>query len=262
MTSSSPNRLKPRKRPVQARSEVTVEALFEASIQVLLAVGYRKLTTTRVAERAGVSVGTLYQYFPNRQALIMAVIERYLEDLVSSVERGCEGLKGRPLDELATGLVDAFIAAKWKRIDVSRAMQEPLADFGDAKLVRTAAARAAGFVARALRSCRDASFRDEHLLALFIVMACSSLLQTAIADQTQSIDVEVLRAHMRAMVLGYLREAQRLEPRGRRAARVDLVPPVPGVLSDRGIHSFDRCKEDGNCLSGFNKSWRQSDRSR
>ena len=91
-------------------------------------------------------------------------------------------------------------------------MHEPLAEFGDAKVVRAAAARAAGFVAKNLQSCRDASFRDEHLLALLIVMACSSLLQTAIADQTQSIDVEALRAHMRAMVLGYLREAQRLEP--------------------------------------------------
>ena len=220
MASSSRNLLKPRKRPVQARSEATVAALFEASIQVLLAVGYRKLTTTRVAERAGVSVGTLYQYFPNRQALIMSVIERYLDDLVCSVERGCQDLNGRPLDELATGLVNAFIAAKWMRLKVSRAMHEPLAEFGDAKLVRTAAARAAGFVARNLQSCRDASFRDEPLLALLIVMACSSLLQTALADQTQSLNVEALRAHMRAMVLGYLREAQQLEP-GQATVRSD-----------------------------------------
>src|SRR5271165_2383965 len=97
--------LKPRKQPVQARSEATVSALFEASIQVLLAVGYRKLTTTRVAERAGVSVGTLYQYFPNRQALILCLIERYLDDLVCSIELGCQDLNGRPLEELATGLV-------------------------------------------------------------------------------------------------------------------------------------------------------------
>ena len=158
------------------------------------------------------SVGTLYQYFPNRQALIMSVIERYLDDLVCSIERSCQDLDGRPLEELATGLVDAFIAAKWMRIKVSRAMHEPLAEFGDAKLVRTAAARAAGFVAGNLQSCCNATFPDEHLLALLIVMACSSLLQTAIADQTQSLDVEALRAHMRAMVLGYLREARQLEP--------------------------------------------------
>jgi AcrR family transcriptional regulator len=195
-----------------------VSALFEASIQVLLAVGYRKLTTTRVAERAGVSVGTLYQYFPNRQALIISVIERYLEDIVSSIERCCRDLDGRPLDELATGLVDAFIVAKWRRIEVSRAMHEPLSDVRGAELVRAAATRAAGSVAIILRSCSDASFRDENLLALLIVMACSSLLQAAIADQPSPLEKEALRAHMRAMVLGYLREMEQPEP-GRRSGR-------------------------------------------
>jgi AcrR family transcriptional regulator len=58
--------LEPRKTPVQERSTVTVEAIYEATFQVLLAVGPDRLTTTRVAERAGVSVGTLYQYFPNK----------------------------------------------------------------------------------------------------------------------------------------------------------------------------------------------------
>ena len=158
------------------------------------------------------SVGTLYQYFPNREALIMSVIERYLEELVCSIERSCQSLNGRSIEELAAGLVEAFIAAKWMRIKVSRAMHEPLAEFGDAKLVRTAAARAAGFVARNLQSCRDAAFRDRNLLALLVVMGCSSFLQTAIADQTRSLNVEALRAHMRAMVLGYLREARQLEP--------------------------------------------------
>ena len=187
-------------------------ALFEASIQVLLAVGYRRLTTTRVAERAGVSVGTLYQYFPNRQALILSLIERYLEDLVGAIEHGCRTLNERPLDELASGLVDTFIAAKSTRIRVSRAMHEPLADFGDATLVRAAAARVAAFVAGNLQSCRDAPFHNAHLVALLIVMACSSLLQTAIADQTRSFDMDALRVHMCAMVLGYLREARKLEP--------------------------------------------------
>jgi hypothetical protein len=56
--------LKPRKRPVQARSEATVSALFDASIQVLLAVGYRKLTTTRVAEKSGVCLFLISDALP------------------------------------------------------------------------------------------------------------------------------------------------------------------------------------------------------
>ena len=74
MTRTASPLLDPRKTPVQARSAVTVDAILSATIQVLLAEGQERLTTTRVAYRAGVSVGTLYQYFPNKQDLLRAVL--------------------------------------------------------------------------------------------------------------------------------------------------------------------------------------------
>jgi hypothetical protein len=67
MTVASPENLKPRKTPRQARAEATVDAILEATIQVLLSEGAGRLTTTRVAARAGVSVGTMYQYFRTRR---------------------------------------------------------------------------------------------------------------------------------------------------------------------------------------------------
>src|SRR5712671_7275759 len=76
----------PRKTPIQARSTVTVEAISEATIQVLLSHRTDRLTTTRVAERAGVSVGTLYQYYPNKQSLLFAVLEDHLDKLSAAVE--------------------------------------------------------------------------------------------------------------------------------------------------------------------------------
>jgi AcrR family transcriptional regulator len=218
MAASRGPALRPRKRPVQARSQATVAALHEASIQVLLKVGYRRFTTTRVAERAGVSVGTLYQYFPNREALVVFVIERYLDELVSAIETDCRPLAGASLEAIAAGLVDAFIAAKWRRLEVSRAMHEPLADIAGAPLVRAAAERTARLVVRLLRGCRDAAFRDEHVLALLIVLACSSLLQAAVADPKQVLGVHSLRAHMTALVLGYLRERRRPTSAGLRSA--------------------------------------------
>ena len=67
----------PRKTPQQTRSVITVQAINDATIQVLLKAGQERLTTVRVAERAGVSVGTLYQYFPNKQSLLFAVREQH-----------------------------------------------------------------------------------------------------------------------------------------------------------------------------------------
>jgi AcrR family transcriptional regulator len=196
--------LRPRKQPVQARSEATVLAIHEASIQVLLLVGYRKLTTTRVAERAGVSVGTLYQYFPNRQALIRAVLERYLMEMSASIRADCLAPVGRPLDEIAAGIVDAMIAAKWRRLEVSRAMHEPLVEVGGAELVRASAAKGAAFASDLLRSCPEIGPVDLEPLAIFLMMACTSMLQAAFIEY--GAERETVRVHMQAMVRGYLRE--------------------------------------------------------
>src|SRR5579863_8617482 len=102
----------PRKMPVQARSTVTVEAISEATIQVLLSHGTERLTTTRVAERAGVSVGTLYQYFPNKQALLFAVLEDHLDEVAEAVEVACERAHCKPLSEMVQHVVERFLDAK------------------------------------------------------------------------------------------------------------------------------------------------------
>jgi AcrR family transcriptional regulator len=202
--------IEPRKQPVQSRSAATVEALYEASIQILLELGYRKLTTTRVAERAGVSVGSLYQYFPNREALIAAVIARHLENVLAVVERHARALRGRTLAEIVCGLVDAVVAAKSESIEISRALQEPLAEMRGAQCVHTTTLKMAEPLADVLRSCRDARFDDAEKLAVLTVVACSALMQMALTDASQTfggaLDMEGLRAHMRAMALGYLRE--------------------------------------------------------
>ena len=79
--------LKPRKTPVQARSAATIDALHIAAVQVLTREGLSRCTTTRIAARAGISVGSLYQYYPNRDALLAAVLERHLDGVAGAVDR-------------------------------------------------------------------------------------------------------------------------------------------------------------------------------
>jgi AcrR family transcriptional regulator len=73
-------RLNPRKQPVQHRSKVTVDAILDAAAQVFEAHGYAAGTTNRIAAKTGVSIGTLYQYFPNKEAIAVALLEQHIDD--------------------------------------------------------------------------------------------------------------------------------------------------------------------------------------
>ncbi len=103
---------------------MTCDAIIEATIQVLLRDGAGRLTTTRVADRAGVSVGTLYQYFPDKRALVEAVRERYFGLMALAVETI---VMDQPNDHPARVLddaLDAVLEMKRRNIELSRAFAE------------------------------------------------------------------------------------------------------------------------------------------
>ena len=73
-------RLSPRKKPAQARARETVEVILTAAAQVFSDLGYGKATTNHIARRAGVSIGSLYQYFPNKDAVLYSLLERHIRE--------------------------------------------------------------------------------------------------------------------------------------------------------------------------------------
>src|SRR5689334_23085477 len=155
-----PAPLKPRKAPRQARSAATVEAIFEATIQVLLREGAARLTTTRVAERAGVSVGTMYQYFPHKAALLYAVLQRHLERVADAVEAAGARYAGQPLAAMSDGLVAAYLAAKTRQLATSRALYAVAGELDTADLIGGMSQRMQKVIATMLASAADASFDD------------------------------------------------------------------------------------------------------
>lgn len=98
-----------RKAPRQARSRATVEVIVRAGARVLADRGWARFTTNEVACVAGVSIGSVYQYFPDKLALVDAIRHRHLEDVLT-VMRGLEQ-EGRPLDALIDDLVRGMVAA-------------------------------------------------------------------------------------------------------------------------------------------------------
>ena len=78
--------LSPRKRPSQGRSRFTVRQIVEAAARVFEEQGYVGTTTNHIAERAGVSIGSLYQYFPNKEAILAVLLEQHFDEGVAAVE--------------------------------------------------------------------------------------------------------------------------------------------------------------------------------
>jgi AcrR family transcriptional regulator len=144
----------PRKQPTQGRAKDTVAAILEATFQVLDDAGADGLTTTRVAEVAGVSVGTLYQYFPNRDALITALLADHLGSAIAAVERECAAqvAAGAPLAVAIERVVRVFLHDKAERADNARILNKAFgpAMLDDRPLVRAAAERAHRAVASVL----------------------------------------------------------------------------------------------------------------
>jgi AcrR family transcriptional regulator len=173
MKTADTNSLRPRKMPRQARSEATVAAIYEATIQVLLTQGLRRLTTTRVAERAGVSVGTLYQYFPNKHALLYSLLEHHLNDVATKVESACRDCRGRNLSDVTASIVHAYMSAKTDRVDESRVLYQVFAELNATELVGHTGNRINSAITGALASVRDAHF-DDLPTAVFILRGAMS----------------------------------------------------------------------------------------
>jgi AcrR family transcriptional regulator len=199
----APDLLKARKRPQQARSVATVEAIFAATIQVLLAHGPGNLTTTRVAERAGVSVGTMYQYFPHKQALFFAVLQRHLALLTDAVESAHRALEGKPFAVMSDGLVAAFLEARTSDIDASRAIYLFAADLDTEALLSDVFDRVRSAVTRLLASASDATFDNLDAVAQMMCATLSGTTRTVL-ERSDPGALEALKRELPALCRAYL----------------------------------------------------------
>ena len=123
-------RTTPRKRPRQARSSATVEALLEATARVLVKEGYEGLSTNRVAEQAGVSIGSLYQYFPSKEALVAELLEKYAAHFLTLVIDLLSRDAEQTPRSVTESIVRAMVELKRTNPKLSRVLREQIPRVG------------------------------------------------------------------------------------------------------------------------------------
>jgi len=201
-------RFEPRKTPVQRRAAVTVDAISEATIQVLLKQGINQLTTTRVAERAGVSVGTLYQYYPNKQSLLFAVLAEHLNTVASAVENACLRARGKPLSEMMKTVVEAFVDSKMTRVDVSLALYQSAADVGGPALARRVGQRSQKALEAMLHTAPDVASPPDAFAVEMMFAAMAGATRHVLESGASPAMIRNLRKHLVVLCQSYMKAQQ------------------------------------------------------
>jgi AcrR family transcriptional regulator len=104
-------RTTPRKSPTQARSRATVDVILAATARLLVKHGFDRTSTNQIAEAAGVSIGSLYQYFPSKEALVAALMERHVEEMRALAFAQLDEVRGLPLPAAVHVMIEMMLRA-------------------------------------------------------------------------------------------------------------------------------------------------------
>jgi len=197
--------VKPRKKPTQARSQATVEAILEATTRILRQDGLAAVNTNRVAELAGVSVGSLYQYFPSREAILAELVRRLRLSMSGRLAAASRAMQTRPLTEAIPVMMAAAVHAYETEPRLTAALEE-----AEARLPRdpdVMAGRRA--VKEAMIACLGRhGFTDPGEAAMDIVAMTRGIVMASIAGGPP--DFASVRRRIERAALGYLEGCPRV----------------------------------------------------
>jgi len=195
----------PRRRPRQARAQATVDAIVKATARVLVEEGYDRASTNRIAHAAGVSIGSLYQYFPSKEALVAALVEHHQERMRDALDQALALGSSGSLTDRARLVVRGMIAAYRVDPQLHHVLCQEVPKVGELKKVY-------GFEQHLAEVCRRELFSASERLRLhdidravfLIVHAVPSVVRAAIQADAQAHDDARLSEELTDMITRYL----------------------------------------------------------
>jgi AcrR family transcriptional regulator len=201
--------ISPRKVASQQRSRSTVDALVEATARVLIRDGYDRVGTNRIAATAGVSIGSLYQYFPSKEALVSAVIERHTQQLSHVVRDTLFKIAAQPIEIAVRTLITAAIDAHRVDPKLHRVLDEEVPRAGRLENVDAIMQNANALLRSYLEAHRgEIDIADLDLAAFILVTTIEALTHSAVLHRPDMLAGEKAAAFVdeaTRLVLGYLR---------------------------------------------------------
>ncbi len=199
-------RTAPRKKAIQPRAQATVDAILTATARLLVREGYDRASTNRIAEAAGVSIGSLYQYFPSKEALVAALLARHVEEMSAVLQREAALVIDAPLPVAIEHIVRAMLAAHAINPKLHKVFVEQVPRVGRLERIREIERNALALAAMFLEKHRASVRPDlDFELAPFVVVATvEALTHAAVLYRPDTVADERMFREVRDVVLRYL----------------------------------------------------------
>jgi AcrR family transcriptional regulator len=193
-----------RRKPTQARAKLTVDAILDAVLRLLKREGHKAMTTNRIAEAAGVSIGSVYQYFPNKRAIFISLHERHLSEIDRTVQSKLAEHAASPLDVLIRAMVDAMIEAHAPDPELYEMLQTEVPHRAGGS--RDFALRLEGAFRLALSSHRDevTTTADLETMVFIVANMVDGLSHSALLRRPRSLSLPKAKAAVTQAILAYL----------------------------------------------------------
>lgn len=195
--------LTPRKVPTQERSRDTVTRIVEAATAVLMEYGYDGASTNRIAAQAGISPGSLYQYYPNKDAIVIEIVETYVDELERGMARRFNALLDAPPDTMVREIITAMLDTFEERQPILRTVIEQVPGTRGAQRLAWVEGRVGDMTRGYLRRARDRNAGTDIEAATWILCQLAVQLVIRYVLDRPPIERDVFVHELTQLVLGY-----------------------------------------------------------
>jgi AcrR family transcriptional regulator len=195
----------PRKLPKQARAQETVEAILTATAHILVRHGFEAASTNRIAERAGVSIGSLYQYFPSKDALVAALLERHVQEMLAVARDGLAQASARSIRQRAREMIRVMLQAHAVEPELHRVFMEEM-PYANRMQAIAEMERMFEELAKASLERNRATIRPRNLdiAAFVLVQAVEALTHAAVVHRPELLQSEEFVDETTELIVRYL----------------------------------------------------------
>jgi len=203
--------IKPRKRPQQKRSRDTVDTILNATAQVLIREGYDQTSTNKIAVEAGVSIGSLYHYFPNKEALVLALNRRLAEQELDLIRQTFVEVSNASLRDTIRKSVEVMVHMHRIAPELHRVLVEQVPRMGPLRKINEIDRQIIEMIReQLLRLKKELSPADAELMIFVVFNIVETLTHQAVLYQPQLLQGERLIDEISSLVELYLRKKMNL----------------------------------------------------